>query len=342
LLTHYKKIFRTGKILMMKSFIYIEPSGEEIDSTVKQIAAKIRKISVELRGSLIGISIGNYLEAKDLQLNEFIDELIRVDVPSGSESNTEVISKILTNVVSENGPGILFLGFTHQGMELGPVVGWLLGVPVITNCVGLDWTNGEVYVKRPIQGGKLIASLAVNFERGAVISVQKGAWKYDGTPNSGERSISVKYLSWEESWAAEKTEVIGISEEILEGAEDITKAEILVSVGRGLGDVENLPMVRQLADKLAGMISCSRPVVDLGWLPANHQVGISGRTVAPIIYLALGISGQANHLAGMEGSGIIIAVNKDPLAPIFNVAKYGVVDDILEFIPELLKQIKQF
>ena len=111
-------------------------------------------------------------------------------------------------------------------------------------------------------------------------------------------------------------------------------------MGRGLGDPENLPVMKELADKLGGMISCSRPVVDLGWLPASRQVGISGKTVSPVIYLALGISGQSNHLAGMNASRIIIAVNKDPQAPIFNVAHYGVVDDILEFVPELLEQIK--
>ena len=112
-------------------------------------------------------------------------------------------------------------------------------------------------------------------------------------------------------------------------------------MGRGLGDPENLPIMRKLAEKLGGMISCSHPVVDLGWLPGTRQVGISGKTVAPVIYLALGISGQANHLAGVDASRIIIAVNKDPSAPIFNVAHYGVVDDILEFVPALLEQIKQ-
>jgi electron transfer flavoprotein alpha subunit len=134
--------------------------------------------------------------------------------------------------------------------------------------------------------------------------------------------------------------VLGIIEESLEGEEDITKAEILVSVGRGLGDPENLPIIKDLAENLGGMISCSRPVVDLGWLPASRQVGISGKTVTPVIYLALGISGQGNHVVGMDGSRIIIAVNKDPLAPIFNVAHYGVIDNILEFVPELLGQIK--
>jgi electron transfer flavoprotein alpha subunit len=258
------------------------------------------------------------------------------------EFNTEAISNILTDVVSEKGPAILFVGYTHQGMELGPSVGWRLGVPVVTNCVGLDWSGGGVaQIRRPIQGGKLIVSLEAHLERGAVISVQKGAWREEQRPESMETPFLVSHIPWKETWGPKRTDVIGILEERLEGEEDITKAEILVSVGRGLGDPENLPIMKELAEKIGGMISCSRPVVDLGWLPATRQVGISGRTVTPVMYLALGISGQTNHLAGMDGSRIIIAVNKDPEAPIFGVAKYGIVDDILQFVPELLEQIKQ-
>jgi electron transfer flavoprotein alpha subunit len=242
--------------------------------------------------------------------------------------------------VRENGPGILFMGFTHQGMEIGPAVGWRLGLPVITNCAGLAWNEEGASVRRPIQGGKLFISLAVNLDRGAVLTVQKGAWKEDGSAGEGQAAPPINRVAWRDSWSEQRTEVLGIREESLEGEEDITKADILVSVGRGLGDPENLPIMRELAEKLGGMISCSRPVVDLGWLPATRQVGISGRTVTPVIYLALGISGQTNHLAGMDASRIIIAVNKDASAPIFSVAKYGVVEDILEFVPELLEQAK--
>ena len=325
----------------MQTFIYIEPSEEGVDALTKQIASKIGKISAELRGPLKGICIGSHLEGKESQLSGLIDELMMVEAPSGSETNTEIIANILTDVVGENDPGILFLGFTHQGMELGPAVGWRLGVPLITSCVAFEWNDGEALVQRPIVGGKLLASLSVNLDRGAVISVQKGAWKDEVVSDVTGEPVSVTHLAWRESWAAQKTEVIGIIEEVLEGEEDITKADILVSVGRGLGDPENLPVMRELADELGGIISCSRPVVDLGWLTASRQVGISGKTVAPVIYLALGISGQANHVAGMDASGIIIAVNKDPLAPIFNTANYGVVDDILEFVPELLEQMRQ-
>ena len=236
---------------------------------------------------------------------------------------------------------MLFLGNTHRGMELTPAIGWRLKIPVLTNCIGLDWTDGmTARLRRPIQGGKLVISIDAPLERGAVLSVQKGAWKEDEKTQAEEGPFSVTPVSWREAWRPEKTELLGIVEESLEGGEDITKAEILVSVGRGLGDPENLPLLRELAEKIGGMLSCSRPVVDLGWLPASRQVGISGRTVAPVIYLALGISGQANHLAGMDGARMTIAVNKDPAAPIFSVAKYGVVDDILEFVPELLEQIK--
>lgn len=327
---------------MMKSFIYIEPSEEGIDSLTRQIVSGIRKIPSGLRGPLKGISIGKHLEGKDSELRGVFDELIRVEITPGSEYNIEIISKILSDIVGGDGPALLFLGFTHQGMELGPSVGWRLGIPVVTNCVEFNWTEGKTAtIKRPIQGGKFIISMEVNIERGAVISIQKGAWKEEAKSETNETPITITPLSWKETWESEKTEVLGIVEESMEGEEDITKAEILVSVGRGLGNPENLPVMKELAKKLGGMISCSRPVVDLGWLHATRQVGISGKTVAPVIYLALGISGQSNHLAGMDASRIIIAVNKDPLAPIFNVAHYGVIDDILEFVPALLEQIKQ-
>jgi electron transfer flavoprotein alpha subunit len=324
----------------MESFVYIEPVEEGLDSTAKQILSHLSKISAVRRGPLRGICVGAHLEGKENLLRGLIDELIVVHVPRGYDSNTEAIANVLTEIVGEGGQRLLFLGHTYQGMELGPVIGWRLGIPVVANCIGFDWGEGEAICTRPLQGGKLQVTLRVSLDQGAIVSVQKGAWKEE-TPQEASDSLPVRRLAWKNSWAPQKTEVIGITEETLEGEEDITKAEILVSVGRGLGDPDNLPLVRELAEKLGGMISCSRPVVDLGWLPASRQVGISGRTVSPVIYLALGISGQSNHLAGINPSGAIIAVNKDAAAPIFNEAKYGIVDDILEFIPELLDQIKK-
>ncbi len=325
----------------MKSFVYIEPSEEGLDALTRQIISGINKIPGELRGPIKGISIGKHLEGKDLDLRGILDELIIIDVPPDKEFNTEAISRILTDIISENGPALLFLGFTHQGMELGPAVGWCLNVPVLTNCVEFNWPQGKTAsIKRSIHGGKLIISMEVNVERGAVISIQKGVWAENAKAETNAPPIAITHPLWKETWTPEKTEVIGIIEETLEGEEDISKAEILVSVGRGLGEPDHLPIMKDLANQLGGIISCSRPVVDLGWLPISRQVGISGKTVAPAIYLALGISGQGNHIAGMDGSKMIIAVNKDPSAPIFSVAHYGVVDDLVEFAHELLEQMK--
>jgi electron transfer flavoprotein alpha subunit len=325
----------------MKSFVYIEPSKEGLDALTRQIISGINEIPCELRGPIKGVSIGKHLEGKDLDLGGILDELIIIDVPSDKEFNTEVISRILTDMISENGPALLFLGFTHQGMELGPAVGWRLNIPVFTNCVEFNWPHGKTAsIKRPINGGKLIISMEVNVERGAVISVQKGAWAENTKTETNASPIVMTHPLWKETWTPEKTEVVRIIEEALEGEEDISKAEILVSVGRGLGEPDHLPIMKDLANQLGGMISCSRPVVDLGWLPMSRQVGISGKTVAPAIYLALGISGQGNHIAGMDGSKMIIAVNKDPSAPIFSVAHYGVIDDLVEFAQELLGQMK--
>jgi len=324
----------------MQGYIYVEPTTEGVDAITRQIAAKLKGDALAFIDPLRGIYIGKQLPDKVTELSGLFDELIFVEIPEDSENNTEVISNVLTDVVKEMGAGILFFGFTHQGMELAPAVGWRLGAPVITGCTGLDLSGEQAKVKRSIMGGKLVVSSLVNLDRGAIISVQKGIWRENTETADLSESVPARYLSWKESWAPKKSRILGISEDISDEEENITNAEILVSVGRGLGDPDNLPTVQKLAEKLGGMISCSRPVVDLRWLPACRQVGISGRTVSPVVYLALGISGQTNHVVGMDASGVIIAVNRDPQAPIFNVADYGVMDDILEFVPELVELIE--
>jgi len=325
----------------MRTYVYIELSGDEIDATAIQILSKLKKLSSQLRGPLTGITVRHRGEGLESELSGLLDELLIVEISPGTEQNTEVIAKILTDVVGERGSAMLFFGFTHQGMELAPAVAWRLGVPAVTACVDIKLEGDKAIVKRQIVGGKLLISSTVAMEHGAVFSVQKGIWKSEVEDKISRGSLSVTHLPWKESWSPDKSEVVGISEEAAEGEEDITKAEILVSVGRGLGDPENIPSFGELARSLGAMLSCSRPVVDAGWLPASRQVGISGKTVAPVIYLALGISGQTNHVAGMDSSGTIIAVNKDPNAPIFTVAQYGLEDDILEFVPELIDLVKK-
>ncbi len=327
----------------MESLIYIEPSEGELAPTVKQIATKLRQIPAELRGTITGVAIGTHLEGKETELSGLVDEFIIVEATQGSEHNTELISNVLTDLMKVHSPGLLFLGFTHHGMELAPVVGMRLGIPTITGCTDFELADNSAKVKRLAYSSKFTVSLSVSIERGAIFSVQRGSLKINEAqyPASPSGSPSLTKIPWCEDWVASKSETLKIIEEEASAEqEDITKASLLVSVGRGIGGPNNIPVAKELADKLGGVLSCSRPVVDNDWLPAYRQVGTSGKTVSPVVYLALGISGQGNHLAGMDTSRIIIAVNKDPAAPIFKVAHYGVIDNIFQFIPEVVKQME--
>jgi electron transfer flavoprotein alpha subunit len=323
----------------MQIFIYIEPTEEKIDPMVRQIAVKARNMGFS---TIRGIAVGNHLKGKEEQLSGFLDELLVVDAPSGSEYSTEIIGNVLTDLLGSAGPSLLFLSFTHQGMELGPVVAYRLAVPLMTACSDFKFSDVKGEVVRLIHAAKVEVTLEVNSERGAVLSVQKGALRDIETEGFGALSNAppVRSVPWKETYGTAKSQVVGIIGENLGEGEDIGKARILVSVGRGLGDPDNLPVAQELAAQLGGMLSCSRPVVDMGWLPARHQVGLSGKSVSPTVYLALAISGQANHLAGMETSKIIIAVNKDPQAPIFQLAHYGVIDDIHQFMPQMIEALK--
>lgn len=294
-------------------------------------------------GVVSGSHIGSHIEGKEAELAGLLDELLKVETPEGNEYNTEAIGNILTDLIGAESPALLFLGFTHQGMELGPAVAYRRGIPLVTGCIDFEIQEEKATVKRLMHGGKVSVSLEVAIAQGAVFSIQKGALKEVDADSPGDPTVPllVKKLEWKESWASAKSQVLEIIRESIAEGEDITKARILVSVGRGLGNQDNLPMIRELANLLGGMVSCSRPVVDLGWLPSRHQVGLSGKTVTPVIYLALAISGQGNHIVGMETSKIIIAVNKDSHAPIFQIAHYGVIDDIQHFVPQMLDYVKK-
>ena len=214
-------------------------------------------------------------------------------------------------------------------------------MPLATACTDINLFSGKASIQRFAHAGKVCVSIDVDTTHGAVFSIQKGALKVETDPFFSPVPPSIVSIDWKDEWAARRTQVVEVVREAVAEGEDISKAKILVSVGRGLGNPENLPPFRELASLLGGMLSCSRPVVDLGWLSPHYQVGISGKSVSPVFYLAFAISGQANHIVAMESSKIIIAVNKDPQAPIFQIANYGIIDDIHQFVPEMIERLKK-
>jgi electron transfer flavoprotein alpha subunit len=216
-------------------------------------------------------------------------------------------------------------------MELAPAIASLLGINAFTNCVHVEMREGAVTVTRPLFDGTQHAHIAL--DESAVIALQKGLF---APLEPSAKKAAVETVAIDSKNLPSRSKVLTIIEEPA-GDVDIGKAEIIVSIGRGVGNENKIPILAELAEALGGVLACSRPVVDVGWLPRERQVGASGKTVTPKIYVACGISGAIQHLTGMRDSRRIIAINKDPNAPIFGVAHIGVVGDLFEIVPALTK-----
>jgi electron transfer flavoprotein alpha subunit len=223
-----------------------------------------------------------------------------------------------------------------MGMDYAPRLAASLKMPLATDCIGIEAKDESFSLIRQLYGGKVNAEVSFTKKGPFMVTVRPGAFSVvEKEPLTGE-IVSIPSLLTDEGLARRFIEYV----EAAAGDVDITQADILVSVGRGIKEAENLPIVKELADALGGALACSRPVVDKKWLPKGCQVGTSGKTVKPKVYIAVGISGAFQHIAGMKGAGTIIAINKDPKAPIFSVAQYGIVGDLFKIVPVIKDKIK--
>jgi electron transfer flavoprotein alpha subunit len=228
---------------------------------------------------------------------------------------------------------VLLLPHTVNGLDYAPAVASRLGRPLVSDAIDLA-VEDELVVTRELYGSKVETTVAVGTDRVAV-TVRPAEWP--NAEGTGDARIETADVTIDES--AIGSTVTGF-EESSGGDVDITEADVLVSVGRGIEEEENLDLIFDLADELDATVSSSRPIVDNGWLPKNRQVGQSGKVVTPDVYLAVGISGAVQHVAGMKGAETIVAINTDPNAPIFDIADYGIVDDLFDVVPELTERFE--
>jgi electron transfer flavoprotein alpha subunit len=251
--------------------------------------------------------------------------------------NSETYENVLTQVITGRKVFLILIGHTATGMDLAPRLAAHLKIPLATDCIGID-LHGETFsLTRQVYGGKVNALVFFVKKGPFMVTVRSGAFPViERDPLEGE-IVPLPSPLTDENLARTFLQYV----EAAAGEVDITQADILVSVGRGIKDPENIPMIKELADAIGATLACSRPVVDKKWLPKGCQVGTSGKTVKPKIYIAIGISGAFQHIAGMKGAGTVIAINKDPKAPIFSVAQYGIVADLFKFIPVLKEKIKE-
>ncbi|MFT4921928.1 MAG: electron transfer flavoprotein alpha subunit [Haloarculaceae archaeon] len=293
-----------------------------------RVARAGRELADEAGGDLHVAVISGDADAFAAELNTAgVDVVHTVDY--GAEYNHDVYVQALVQLYDVIAPDVVLTPHSVNGMDYAPAVATDLDVPLATDVVDVGLEDGGAVVTREMYGSKVETTIAID-SLPCLLTLRSGEW--EPLADAGEGEIRQADVTIDES--AIGTTVTGF-EEVAGGDVDIGDAEFLVSIGRGIEEEENLEIIEELAEVTGATVSASRPVVDNGWLPKNRQVGQSGKSVTPDIYIAIGISGAVQHVAGMKGAETIVAINTDPDAPIFDVADYGIVGDLFEVVPEL-------
>jgi electron transfer flavoprotein alpha subunit len=295
-------------------------------------------LGVELSAVLLGDEVQPL--ANDL-IAHGADRVYLAQDPVLAHYRTGPYTDVLVGMVNQHKPEIVLISATPQGRDLAPRVAARLSAGLTADCTGLaiDEKDRLLVQTRPAFGGNLMATIVCREARPQMATVRPGVMKaLDPDPSRTGEVVEVPVHLDERSVLAKIVEIV---QQETDGQVNLQDAEIIVSGGRGLGKPENFALIRELAGALRGAVGASRAAVDAGWIPAYHQVGQTGRTVQPKLYIACGISGAVQHLAGMASSDVIIAINKDPAAPIFNIATYGIVGDLFEIVPALTKKLKE-
>ncbi len=322
-------------------WVFIEQKNGKVQSVSYELLGKAHELAKKLNCQVSGVLIGNKM---DDQLDELIwqgaDNIYLVEAPEIANFQDEPYTNILVELVKKYKPEILLCGATSIGRSLISRVAIKIKAGLTADCTGLDIDPEKKILlqTRPAFGGNIMATIISPNFRPQMSTVRHKVFQ-PLTPDKHRKGKIIRE-TFDSSLYVSRTKLLDIVEEI-ESLVNLAEADIIVSGGRGMGGPENFKILEELAHVLGAAVGSSRAAVDSGWMPYSHQVGQTGRTVGPKIYFACGISGQIQHLVGMQSSKIIIAINKDPEAPIFKVATYGIVGDVLQVVPALTKRFKE-
>ena len=333
-------------------YVYAQQVDNEISSIAFELLGKAKELAAVLSTDVTAVLIGSGVKELADQLAEYgADKVIVVDNPELKDYRTEPYTHALASVINEYKPDIMLVGATAIGRDLGPRVSARVQTGLTADCTVLEigdfplnpipnqeQKHNQLLMTRPAFGGNTIATIACPNNRPQMATVRPGVMQKI-EPVAGAKAEVIEYNPGFTP-NNKYVEILDVVKEI-SNAVDIQDAKILVSGGRGVGSPENFKILDDLAAAIGGTVSCSRAVVDSGWKPKELQVGQTGKTVRPNVYFAIGISGAIQHTAGMEESDIIIAINKDENAPIFDVADYGIVGDLNKIVPKLTEELQK-
>ncbi|MCM1261160.1 MAG: electron transfer flavoprotein subunit alpha/FixB family protein [Butyrivibrio sp.] len=332
-------------------YVFAQQVDNEVSSIAFELLGKAKDLAKDLNTDVTAVLIGSEVGNLADKLAEYgADKVIVVDDPELKVYRTEPYTHALASVINKYKPEIMLVGATAIGRDLGPRVSARVGTGLTADCTvleigdfplqaipGQEQKHNQLLMTRPAFGGNTIATIACPNNRPQMATVRAGVMQKIA-PVKGAKAV-VEQFNPGFTPDNKYVEILDVVKAVTDTV-DIMDAKILVSGGRGVGSPENFKILEDLAEVLGGTVSCSRAVVDSGWKPKDLQVGQTGKTVRPNVYFAIGISGAIQHVAGMEESDIIVAINKDADAPIFDVADYGIVGDLNKIVPKLTESLK--
>ncbi len=319
---------------MAKVFVLVEHRQGSIREATFECVTLARELHASAGLEPAAVVVGSGVAAFADTIAAYLPETIVVDDPALERFRYETHAAALRDLIEREAPLLVLAPHSAFGMELVPRLSAELGRPCATDCVEVAMAEGGLSAVRSVYNGKILERLAFAPAGGYFATVRSGSYAPAATAGAG----SIRAHACPAMPATPRTEHRGYRETAA-GEVDITQAPMLLAIGRGIKDVENVPKAQALADRLGAVLACSRPVVDKKWLGKERQVGTSGRTVKPKVYIAFGISGAFQHLAGVKSPGVFIAVNRDPKAPVFRAADFGVVEDMFKIMDALAEKL---
>lgn len=318
---------------MRNIFVLAEHRCGELRDVTFEMLAAAAKLAPEFGGQVVSVLIGSGVDDYAAALAGHSDKVLVVDDPLFAHYNSELVQPVLANLIQEHNPALVLVAHTTQGVDMAPALAVQLKMPFVADVIDLAVIDGKLQAVRMYYQGKVQANFGFTGDMPYLATVRESSFcalepLKNGTVEKVESPVQepAAYRRFVEYIEAVTAEV------------DITQADVVVAVGRGLKEEKNMAIIEDLAKAVNGVIAGSRAATDAGWVPLDRQVGTSGKSVKPRLYIAIGISGASQHLVGMKGAKTVVAINKDANAPIFSVADYAIVDDLLKVVPKITQK----
>jgi electron transfer flavoprotein alpha subunit len=320
--------------------LFIEQRDRILSRTSLEALVAAQALAADLSETLGAVVLGQGVAnvAQEIAANK-LDSVYLVDDPALAEYTPDGYVAALRNVIEQLAPNLVIMSHTYQVRDFAPRLAASLGKAIIPDCIAVRTEAGQAVFTRQLFQGKISADVRVTSGPPVFATFQAGAYRADRA-EAGSSPAPVKTLTIDLAADSIRTRPLEKFQEAKQ-AVDLTQAERIVAVGRGIKSQENLPLIQDLAAALNAEVAASRPICDNEWLPMDRQIGSSGQTVAPKLYMAVGISGAIQHVVGMKNAATIVAINKDPEAPIFDIADYGIVGDLFEIVPALIAEARK-